>query len=213
MLPPLTPPRQRGIEILDDPATPPQIRDRAMADLVRSNTLLGGSRAAMQALRPVIAALPSPAVLLDVGTGMADIPAHAAREASRLGKQLTTVGIDAADSLLRHARRRLTGGAVVANALRLPLADGSVDVVLCSQLLHHFEDGDAVRLIAELHRITRRYVVISDVQRSWLAVAGWRLVSHALLFHEVTRHDGVTSVMRGFTVEELRSLVVRGAGI
>lgn len=209
----LTPARQRGIEILDDPATPPQIRERAMADLVRSNTLLGGRRAAMQALQPVIAALPSRAVLLDVGTGMADIPAQAARDASRLGTELTTVGIDAADSLLRHARHRLTGGALVANALRLPLTDGCADVVLCSQLLHHFEDADAVQLIAELHRVARHSVIVCDLQRSWFAVAGWRMVSHALLFHEVTRRDGVTSVMRGFTVEELRSLVLRGAGV
>lgn len=213
MLERLTPARQRGLEILDDPATPPRIRERAMADLVRSNALLGGTRAAMQALRPVIAALPSRAVLLDVGTGLADIPSRAAGEASRLGKALTVIGIDNADCLVRHARARLSGGALVANAMRLPLADGSVDVALCSQLLHHFADGDAVDVIAELHRVSRHYVVICDLQRSWFAAAGWCLASQALLFHPVTQRDGVTSVMRGFTVEELRSLVARAANV
>ena len=111
--------------------------------------------------------------------------------------------------MLQH----LTGGAVVANALQLPLADGSMDVVMCSQLLHHFEEADAMRAIAELHRVSRRYVIVCDLQRSWFAAAGWRLASRALHFHEVTQRDGVTSVMRGFTVEELRSLVVRAARV
>ncbi|HEU4994335.1 MAG TPA: methyltransferase domain-containing protein [Gemmatimonadaceae bacterium] len=212
-MPLLTPARQRGIEILDDPATPAQIRERSMADLALSNALFGGRRVAMHALRPVITTLPSRALLLDVGTGLADIPSRAAREAATLGKRLTTIGIDTADSLMRRASQRLTGGALVANALRLPLSDRSVDVVLCSQLLHHFEERDAVRLIAELHRVTRRYVVVCDLQRSWFAAAGWWLASRALHFHKVSQRDGVTSVMRGFTVEELRSLVLRGAGV
>jgi SAM-dependent methyltransferase len=101
---------------------------------------------------------------------------------------------------------------VVGDALRLPVADDSVDVVLCSQLLHHFAEADARRLVAELHRVSFGWVVISDLRRSWLAAGGFWVASVALRFHPVTRHDGVTSVLRGFTARELESLVQETTG-
>lgn len=208
----LTPARRRGVEILDDRSTPSDVRARSMEDVVRANALFGGTRSALRALRGVLPHLPRRAVLLDVGTGLADIPVRAVREAQRAGVTLTTLGVDASELLLRSSRERL-GGAVVADALRLPVADAAADVVTCSQLLHHFAEGDARRVIAELHRVSRAWVVISDLRRSWLAAAGFWLASLALGFHAVTRHDGVASVLRGFTARELGRLVVDATGV
>jgi hypothetical protein len=50
-------------------------------------------------------------------------------------------------------------------------------------------------------------VIVSDIRRSWLAAAGIWLASYPLHFHPVSRHDGVVSVLRGFTPGELRQLV------
>lgn len=202
----LTPARRRGVEILDDPTTPREIRHRTMLDVTRSNTLFGGTRMVMAALRSVLPLLPKNALLLDVGTGLGDIPASAIREARRAKVSLKTIGLDVTESPLRTARSRLAS-VVVGDALRLPFADGAVDVVTCSQVLHHFLDGDARRVIAELHRVSRGHVVISDLQRSWFAAAGFWLASVGLRFHRVTRHDGVTSVLRGFTGDELARMV------
>ena len=66
--------------------------------------------------------------------------------------------------------------------------------------------------IAELHRVSKRWVIISDLRRSWLAAGGWWLASVALGFHSVSRHDGVTSVLRGFTAGELAALVHETTG-
>jgi 2-polyprenyl-3-methyl-5-hydroxy-6-metoxy-1,4-benzoquinol methylase len=208
----LTPARRRGVEILDDPSTPSAVRARSMEDVARANALFGGARAALRGFRRVVPHLPRRAVLLDVGTGLADIPIRAVREAQAAGVTLTTLGVDAAESLLRSSRQRL-GGGVVGDALRLPVADASADVVTCSQLLHHFAEEDVRRAIAELHRVSRAWVVISDLRRSWLAAAGFWLASIALGFHPVTRHDGVASVLRGFTAGELRRLVSDATGV
>jgi hypothetical protein len=81
--------------------------------------------------------------------------------------------------------------------------------VMCSQLLHHFADEDAARLVRELDRVARHAVVVSDLRRSWFAAMGFWLVSFPLRFHRVTRHDGCVSVMRGFTPGELHLLVHR----
>lgn len=212
MPPRFTPTRRRGAEILDDPATPRDVRDRSMLDVTRSNALFGGTRMVMSTLRRVLTDAPRSAVLLDVGTGLGDIPAHAIRVARRARVSLKTIGVDVDAALLRTARARLAS-VVAADALRLPFADRSVDIATCSQLLHHFQDNDARRLIAELHRVSRGHVVISDLRRSWLAAGGFWFASLGLRFHRVTRHDGVTSVLRGFTTAELRTLVRDEIGV
>jgi ubiquinone/menaquinone biosynthesis C-methylase UbiE len=117
-----------------------------------------------------------------------------------------TVGLDSALELARASRTAL-GITVCGDALRLPFADRSVEIVMCSQVLHHFAGKDALQLLREMNRVARVRVVISDIRRSWLAAAGLWLVSFPLRFHAVSRHDGVVSVMRGFTAAELADTV------
>ncbi len=205
------PARARGREILDDPETPADIRDRAMRDVGRSNRLFGGTRAVLRELRAIAPGLPQRVRLVDVGTGLGDIPAAARATLARRGVDVHAIGVDASESLLRGARHRLQGVAV-GDARRLPFADGAADVVTCSQVLHHFFDDDLTALLAELHRISRGWVIVSDLQRSWLAAGGFWLASSVLRFHEVTRIDGMTSVLRGFEPAELDGLVRHATG-
>lgn len=208
---PLTPDRRRGFEYLDDPGVDADVRERSIRDLVRSNTLLGGANALLRELARTLRPAGTPAVLLDVGTGLADLPRRAATVAARAGVALTTIGYDAAASLLR-ADRGAVSHVVCGDALALPFAARSVDLVTCSQVLHHFERAQAVRLVREMHRVARHAVIVSDLRRSWIAVTGFWLVSYPLGFHPITRHDGVTSILRGFTTPELASIVAEGSG-
>jgi len=208
----LTPARRRGREILDDPSVDPAVRARSMGDIIRANRWLGGLRAALVEIRDSLATLPSGATLLDVGTGLGDIPHRAAMDAERIGKRLTTIALDGARTLLAAARMR-GSEAVCADALALPFRDDSIDVVCCSQLLHHFDTDDAERVLREMNRVARHAVVVSDLRRSWLAMAGFWLVSFPLRFSAVTRHDGSLSVLRGFTSRELEALVMRATGV
>ena len=207
----LTPPRCRGVEILDDPSIDPALRARSLGDVTRSNRLLGGLRAALVEVRAARRGVVGPLTLLDVGTGLADIPHQAAAEARRAGGSLTAIAVDGAASLLAAARDRVAY-AVCANGLALPFRDGSVDVVMCSQLMHHFDDAGARRLIRELNRVARHAVIVADLRRSWIAAAGFWALSFPLGFHRITRHDGVVSVLRGFTTAELAGLVSAETG-
>jgi ubiquinone/menaquinone biosynthesis C-methylase UbiE len=158
--------------------------------------------AAIEEFRDALKELPRCASILDVGTGLGDIPKCARDVAFENGIDLYAFGLDSARELA-NASRAAVDSVVCGNALDLPFADRSVDVVMCSQVLHHFSHDDAVALLREMNRVARVRVIVSDLRRSRLAAVGLWLASFPLRFHAVSRHDGVVSVMRGFTAEEL----------
>ena len=207
----LTPARRRGIEVIDDPHLDAALVTRSLRDVATANTLFGGRRAVLRELDAVLGTLGPQATLLDVGTGLGDIPFHARRLAARRGVRLTTIGVELSEPLAAASVAR-TGASMCADAFRLPLRDRAVDVVTCSQVLHHFVEADGARLLAELSRVARARVIVSDLRRSWLAAAGFWLASWPLGFHPISRHDGVLSVLRGFTARELDAQVRAACG-
>jgi SAM-dependent methyltransferase len=184
----------------------PEVKTRSLSDVVRANALFGGLSSVVDALKEAIGDLPRCATLLDVGTGLGDIPCRVRVLAQQNGVDLTTIGLDSALELTRASRPAVTF-TVCGDALRLPFADRSIDVVMCSQVLHHFAGTEALTLLREMNRVARVRVVVSDLRRSWIAAAGLWLASFPLRFHAVSRHDGVVSVLRGFTPEELEDTV------
>ena len=203
---PLTPPRRRGFEFLDASDVDPQLVKRSLEDVAKANSWFGGVSSAVDELLESARDLPRDATLLDVGTGLGDIPARARAAAARRQIVLTTIGLDSVQVLASACRKALEW-AVCGDALHLPFADKSVDVVMCSQVLHHFSGEDALTLLREMNRVARHRVIVSDLRRSWISAAGLWLVSFPLRFHAVSRHDGVVSVLRGFTPGELADTV------
>ena len=210
----LTPRRRYGHEYLDDPAVGARVAQRSMGDVARSNALFGGAHAVLAELDDLLRPKDGdrPLSILDVGTGLGDIPARVRARARERGAAVGTVGLDTSEALALAAHSA-TLPMLRADARRLPIADRAVDVVLCSQVLHHFRRDDGIALLRELDRVARRRVIVSDIRRSWLAVAGIWLVSWPLRFHPVSRHDGVVSVLRGFTPGELGDLVREAVGV
>ncbi len=208
----LTPPRRRGVEYLDAADVDPRVRRRSHRDIALANTLLGGVHAVRAEFASLLGAdAATELTLLDVGTGTGDIPQRLARFAVRHGMRLQVLGLDARRELVAATRAWPVQG-VCGDALALPFADASIDVVCCSQILHHFVDDEAVALLAEMDRVARRRVIVADLRRSRVAAAALWLVSFVLGFHPVSRHDGVVSIRRGFTAAELAALVRRATG-
>lgn len=185
---------------------------RTVRDIKRSNRVFQGARAAVAELTENFARLPKQATLLDVGTGLGDVPRAAVRAARNHEIALTAIGLDSVPVLTRCAADSVST-TVCASGLALPFDDASVDVVMCSQTLHHFRGDDETRLLLEMNRVARRLVVVSDLRRSWIAAGGFWIASFPLCFHRVTRHDGVLSVLRGYTADELSDIVSGAIGI
>ena len=207
------PRRIRGREYLDFPQRDASLALRSLQDIRRSNRLFGGRAAVLTELRAALKGSSGLTLtLLDVGTGAGDIPAAARDVAASMGVTLRTTGLEWTTPLATASRAQC-GDAVTGDARCLPFGDRSVDVVICSQVLHHFADHEAASVLRELHRVARLRVIVGDIRRSWLAAAGLWIVSWPLGFHPVSRHDGVVSVMRGYLCSELRDLVRGATGV
>jgi len=196
----------RRSELLDDPAADGATVLASLRDVARANRFLGGTAAVLRRLDELLRPVPAGAALtlLDVGTGAGDIPRAARARAARFGLGLRLLAVERHPAAARHAAAGGDVTALLADAAALPLASRSVDLVLCSQLLHHYRGPALTAIVAELGRVARLGVVIAELVPSRIAALGLWLASYPLGFRPVSRRDGVTSVLRGFTGPALR---------
>lgn len=203
---------ERASELLDGPLDDEAALAANLRDLRRINRLTGGARLSLRAVR----ALGEAASVLDVGTGGADIPAQLLADARRRGVRLEVTATDSrqevlsAARLVRPALATMPGLVLaVADGRGLPYPDASFDVGHASLVLHHLDEADAVALLRELRRVSRRGIVVNDLARGRLAWLGAWLATHTLAASRYTRHDGPLSVRRAWTRAEMVDLLGR----
>jgi len=170
---------------------------RSLADLRFVNRWLGNRGRLASLVRPYLEASPRPR-LLDVGCGSADIPAYLLRQASR---PLVAVGVDIKMLHLEAAPREVRR--VRADVRALPFAPRSFDVVMASLFLHHFDAGEVADVLRGLFALTRGALVINDLRRARLPYAFAKATFPLLLRSRVSRNDGLLSIRRAFTPDEL----------
>jgi ubiquinone/menaquinone biosynthesis C-methylase UbiE len=138
--------------------------------------------------------------LLDVGAGSGDVSLSSIRQ---LGAQ-ARVRVTLLDRMPGHMPRNGTGR-VAGDAMALPFLDASFDLVTCSLLVHHLERDQIVRFVDEALRVARVAVLLNDLRRDPLHLA--LMYAGFPLFGRLTRHDGVASVRRSYTPEEMLAIL------
>ncbi|MFF2479418.1 methyltransferase domain-containing protein [Paenibacillus sp. NPDC058071] len=154
-----------------------------------------------------------PVSLLDVGTGLADIPLAYLRRCRKRGVELSIVGIDSSVDIVMLAEKRTAAERdiriVRADGRALPFGDKSFDIAFSNLALHHMDDDEAMKLLSELSRVSRVGWVVTDLERHPVAYAAARLLAAFVWRSPITKHDGPLSVRRSFTAVEARRLVER----
>jgi SAM-dependent methyltransferase len=212
------PPREvHRSELMDRLDAPPAEMSRNLSDIARLNRI-GATDTILRHVAPFLARLePGKALrILDVGTGAADIPIALAEWAQRGGHRVRIVALDVHPTILRYAARAVDGmpgvHVVAGDALEAPIRPGSIDVAICSLVLHHLPEEAVAGLLRRLADLARLGFIVSDFRRGRLAWAAVWLVTHAVCRSPMTRHDGPLSVRRAYTPEELARLS-RRAGL
>jgi SAM-dependent methyltransferase len=202
-----------GEELLDDPWADPRIVAESLRNIARANRWFGGSGAIRFGLNQTLRDLPSGTTLslLDLGTGLGDLPQVAVRWGAGRGIRVTPCGLE-----LNRAAAKLAQAAGLPTAVGCagapPVRDKSVDVVLVSQVAHHLTHESIVLLFRTCNRLARRAVIIADLRRHPLAPASFWCGARLLRFDSVTLADGMTSLRRGFRQGELLKLL-QDAGV
>jgi SAM-dependent methyltransferase len=104
--------------------------------------------------RPVLVAAAGTGDVLDLGCGTGTLTVDLARAGARV------TGVDGDEDVLRRAAAKAHDAGVELElraglADRIPLDDASVDVAVCSLLLHHLVPADKAVALAECRRVLR----------------------------------------------------------
>jgi hypothetical protein len=144
--------------------------------------------------------------VLDVGAGDSRLAGHLLVKLRRRGIETKFTVLDRRLGHLRDGRRPVGElQPVVADAMVLPFAPGSFNVVMCNLFFHHFSDDLAKQLLQGLVAVASEAVLISDLERHLLP---YLFVRHTRWFASspVTRHDAPASVRQAYTRDELAAL-------
>lgn len=198
-------------ELLDFDHWSPEEVACALAAIRRVNLLYGGNRMHKRLFRRVAERIRGRKLeVLEVASGYADVLQAASRMLQKEGFLLQI-------SLLDRCALHLPGPGdwdpslpkphlLTGDAMNLPLADNSVDVVSCCLFLHHLSTDQARTFLKEALRVARVAVLVNDVERKRTNY----LLSHLQTLVDpsrLSRHDGPTSVRQSYTFGELKSLL------
>jgi 2-polyprenyl-3-methyl-5-hydroxy-6-metoxy-1,4-benzoquinol methylase len=201
------------LELMDRPQPVSAELERDLLNIRRFNRYFGSYRLVLRFVRRWIRA-GDRVRIVDLATGSGDIPRLIVDLAREIGATVEIVALDRQSATLEIAKK-LSAGYPEISYLEENLLEWQpserYDIVLCSLVLHHFSDNDAVRALRRCRELAQRFVLVSDLRRGWLASVGVYLLT-ALIFREpMTKFDARLSAARAFSFAELGELA-RKAG-
>src|SRR5262245_18943542 len=127
-------------EILDGPVPLAELRE-SLGDVARLNALFGGRGITIAQVKRLVGAFPPgrPLTVLDIGSGIGDIPRALVRWGRRIGRSVRVLALDLDLTALQIARAASRGYPEItylqADALALPVPEAGVDVVISALTL------------------------------------------------------------------------------
>lgn len=179
---------------------------------VVNRVLSGWRRLYDRELRPLASASAGPLSLLDVGSGGGDLAMTLNRWARSDGLDLRITGIDPDARATAFALRRPPVAGVAfrqGHSSDLVAERRRFDVVISNHVLHHLSAGELVQLLHDSEKLAIRTCLHNDLRRS---PAAYGLFSVAALpfRHSFIRADGLTSIRRSYTPDELSAAAPEG---
>ncbi len=150
--------------------------------------------------------------IVDLATGSGDIPRLIAECGRKIGAELRIDALDRQSATLEIAQKLSVPypeiSFVEGNILEWRPAE-PYDVVFCTLALHHFSDDDAVRVLQRCRELSHKFVLVSDLHRSWMATIGVHLLTATMFREPMSKHDARLSIARAFSFSELNQLAKR----
>jgi 2-polyprenyl-3-methyl-5-hydroxy-6-metoxy-1,4-benzoquinol methylase len=198
-------------ELMDRPQPVSAELQRDLHNLCQLNRFFGSHRLVRHFLKRWVRS-GEPLRIADLATGSGDIPRLIVDYARSANASVSVDAVDQNPATLHIAEelsREYPEISFRQGDIRHWGEIGSYDLVLCSLALHHFSEDDAIRILRHCRELSRRYVVVSDLRRGYLASIGVFLLTATFFREPMTRIDGRLSAARAFSFPELRALAQR----
>ena len=194
--------RRYDPEIMDDLSIQDERMDQALRELKQVNMFLGGKSATQKGIRILQKklALNRPLSVLDLGAGGADVFDGSVQP-------LTITVLDRNPRVCKYLKGSVPYSVICGDALHLSFRERSFDVVHASLFLHHLREEEIRHVLSSCLRISRRGIIINDLRRSIFAYAGIKVLTLLFSKSPMVKHDGPLSVLRGFSRNELETLL------
>jgi 2-polyprenyl-3-methyl-5-hydroxy-6-metoxy-1,4-benzoquinol methylase len=149
--------------------------------------------------------------VVDLATGSGDIPRLIVDYSRKIRTRIEIDALDRQPATLEVARRLSVDYPEIsyreANILEWKSVE-AYDITLCTLALHHFSNEDAVRLLRRCRQVSKRFVLVSDLRRSFSLIAGVYLLTTLIFREPMTRYDARLSAIRAFSFSEMRDLAL-----
>jgi 2-polyprenyl-3-methyl-5-hydroxy-6-metoxy-1,4-benzoquinol methylase len=192
-------------ELMDRPQPVSPELERDLRNLRRLNRYFGSYAVVLQFVRRWIRA-GNEMRIVDLATGSGDIPRLIVDHAREIGAEIRIEALDQQSSTLEIARK-LSADYPEISFLQADILEWQpserYDIVLNSLALHHFSEDDAIRLLDRCRELSRRFVLVSDLRRGWLATVGVSLLTTLIFREPMTRYDARLSAAGAFSFAEL----------
>lgn len=200
-------------ELMDDPDCDLGRLRATLTRFATINRLVSGWGGVYRThLAPWLAGLDRPARVLDLGCGGGDLVLRLADLARRDGLDVHWTGVDpdprAYDLARSHARDGVEFRCT--DSAELVRAGHSFDAVISNHVIHHLGD-DLTSFLWESRDLSSGPVLHSDIARSRLAYGLYAVGITPFAPGTFLRTDGLRSIRRSFTAEELQGVLGQAA--
>jgi len=200
--------RSTAPEIMDDFSMEGEILTDALDKIAAINKLLGGNKVTLEGINFLMDKdkLANKLKIVDVGCGNGAMLRMLADYALKKGLSFELIGIDANRATIAHAESLSTPYPNIRYQCSDIFNDGQIaacDIMLFTLTLHHFTDQQIVSLFNKLKGLVRLGIVVNDLHRSALAYRLFTALSYLFKLNDMSREDGLVSILRGFKRNDL----------
>ena len=196
-------------EIMDNFAMEGEELRDALDKIAKINQLLGGNRLTLQGVQHLMVTVPQSATItiVDVGCGNGDMLRSLADYGLKSKLNFQLIGIDANNFTINHAKRLSENYSNISyicqDVFHKSFSDLKYDIALCTLTLHHFKDDEIIQLMSLFNKNASIGIVINDLHRNKMSYRLFQAFCFLFRLPNMTREDGLTSILRGFKKEEL----------
>lgn len=201
--------RTNDPEIMDDFDLKGEMLKDALDKIAKINQFLGGNKLTLKGVQKLLKNVPDSDVItiVDVGCGNGDMLRKLADFGIKNNVKFELIGIDANSFTINYAVELSKKYSNISyrceDIFSKSFSELKYDIVLCTLTLHHFKNEDIQNILKVFDVNSRIGFVVNDLQRSALSYRLFQMLCFVFRLNEMSRKDGLTSILRGFKRQEL----------